>query len=101
MLSSASPTDWRYSPWLSPAASAGLEGRSASGKNLPTDQYYLRPEEIMSDAGRWPDDWQQSLLRGQRTQTLPLRSGQSSPSSRGRRDPAKSGQCVRCAGGVI
>jgi hypothetical protein len=88
-----------------------LKARAASGKTLPTDKYYLRPEEILSDANKVPDDWQEGLLREQLLKQLFLCPKQRSRSPRGRRHPnplprdrrprAKSGPCVRCVGGVI
>jgi hypothetical protein len=87
--------------WLSLDSAEPILDRQQSGNPLPPDQYYLRPEEILSDAGMVPLDRQTQQFREHRLQTLRLCSGQSRPSSRGRRGPAKSGGCVRSVGGGI
>jgi hypothetical protein len=56
-----------------------------SGKPLPMDKYFLRPEQILSDAGMVPLDRQTRLTRKLRLKPLLLCSGQSGPSPR-RRD---------------
>src|SRR6516165_4043256 len=93
----ATPTAMPYEGWLSPASAEAILARIASGTSLPTDKYYLRPREILTDAGMVPADRQTRLLREQRTQTLLLCSRQSRPSflcsvrssrsPRGRRHP--------------
>jgi hypothetical protein len=62
-----------------------LEARLLTGRELPADRFWARPEALLTDAGLSPDPWQTALLRQTTTaaQTLILCSRQAGKSTVG------------------